>query len=114
MDNFLTSSDLLKEIRAKARFTQSELAQQLGTSFVSVNRWERGASEPSPAQLERIKNLYASLENSSLLLFKPSNEFAFSSRGIRSKGISNQLSLFETSQNAEIELSDEMHPPILS
>jgi type I restriction enzyme M protein len=57
MNNSMTSSGLLKEIRAKARFTQSELAQQLGTSFVSVNRWERGASEPSPAQLERIKNL---------------------------------------------------------
>jgi DNA modification methylase/DNA-binding XRE family transcriptional regulator/ribosomal protein S27E len=113
MNNSMTSSGLLKEIRAKARFTQSELAQQLGTSFVSVNRWERGASEPSPAQLERIKNLYESLENSSHL-FKPSNEFSFSSRGIRSRGISNQLSLFETPQNAEIELSDETQPPILS
>ncbi|KAF0106737.1 MAG: DNA methylase N-4/N-6 domain protein [Anaerolineaceae bacterium] len=99
---------MLKEIREKTRLTQSELAQQLGASFVSVNRWERGASEPSPAQQERIKNLYTTLTTSSHQLM-PNNKLLFSSRGIR-----NQLPLFETSKNTQVELSDETQPPIIS
>lgn len=33
--------------RAKCNLTQEELAKELGVSFSTVNRWERGRSTPT-------------------------------------------------------------------
>lgn len=38
---------LLKKIREKELLSQTELAEKLGVSFVSVNRWENGRHQPS-------------------------------------------------------------------
>lgn len=38
---------LLKSIREKELLSQTELAKELGVSFVSVNRWENGKHQPS-------------------------------------------------------------------
>jgi putative transcriptional regulator len=40
-------SRLLKAIREKELLSQTELAEKLGVSYVSVNRWENGKHEPS-------------------------------------------------------------------
>ena len=55
-----TLSAMLAKIRASTGLSQANLAQLLGTSLVSVNRWEREAGDPSPAQRERIHLLYES------------------------------------------------------
>lgn len=52
----MTPSDL-KRIRQKLGVTQEQLAQILGASFVSVNRWEGGHSVP----LKAILDLYAAI-----------------------------------------------------
>lgn len=36
---------LVKELREKLIITQEELAQLLGVSFASINRWETGKHE---------------------------------------------------------------------
>lgn len=53
----MTPSDL-KRIRLKLGVTQEQLAQILGASFVSVNRWEGGHSVP----LKAIVDLYAAID----------------------------------------------------
>lgn len=44
----------LRAIRAKLDLTQEQLAERLGVSFATVNRWERGSSQPQRAAQEAI------------------------------------------------------------
>lgn len=54
MDN---TSKVIKEIRAQLKLGQAELARELGVSFATVNRWERGHFTPSPVALRALKQL---------------------------------------------------------
>ena len=38
---------LVKKLRTKLIMTQTELAEILGVSFASINRWETGKTKPS-------------------------------------------------------------------
>lgn len=40
-------SELIKQLRLKLIVTQEELAEILGVSFASVNRWEKGHFTPT-------------------------------------------------------------------
>jgi type I restriction enzyme M protein len=53
----MTSLDVpatLRAIRAKLDLTQAELAERLGVSFATVNRWEGGGNKPQKAPMVRI------------------------------------------------------------
>lgn len=45
---------LVKELRTKLIITQEELANLLGVSFASINRWETGKHEPTRAIIKRF------------------------------------------------------------
>ncbi len=50
----------IKEVREKYRLTQEQLAKVLGTSWVTISRWERGTgntSEDAEAKLHRMDSL---------------------------------------------------------
>jgi type I restriction enzyme M protein len=47
----------LRSIRAKLNLTQEQLAERLGVSFATVNRWEGGLSKPQKAAREVIAAL---------------------------------------------------------
>lgn len=47
----------LRAIRANLDLTQVELAERLGVSFASVNRWEAGGNKPQRAALAKIAAL---------------------------------------------------------
>ena len=50
-------SQRLRRMRGRLGLTQKRLADELGVSFATVNRWENGQTRPSPlywAQLERL------------------------------------------------------------
>lgn len=47
----------LRTIRGKLNLSQSELAERLGVSFATVNRWEGGAIKPQKAALDLISAL---------------------------------------------------------
>lgn len=59
---------ILRGIRANLNLTQEQLAERLGVSFATVNRWEGGSNEPQKAAREVIAALAAeagiSFENS--------------------------------------------------
>jgi type I restriction enzyme M protein len=48
---------LLQATRAALDLTQAELAERLGVSFATVNRWEGGGNKPQKAQLAKITAL---------------------------------------------------------
>ena len=55
--NNSTNDDLprkIKTIRQKLGLSQEELAQKLGVSFTSVNRWENGQTKPSKLAKKQI------------------------------------------------------------
>ena len=55
----MKSSEIIKEIRSCLNLSQSELAEALGVSFATVNRWEKGHCEPSQIAVNAIKHLCA-------------------------------------------------------
>ena len=46
--------EIIKKLRAKLLVTQTELAELLGCSFSSVNRWEKGHHEPTMKAKRKI------------------------------------------------------------
>ncbi len=49
------SKEEIKQIRKQLGWSQERLARELGLSFSTISRWERGESKPSPAA-ERLLN----------------------------------------------------------
>ncbi len=52
----------LRAIRAKLDLTQQQLAERLGVSFATINRWEGGTTKPQKAAQEAIAELAAEAE----------------------------------------------------
>lgn len=57
MTDLAFAPPLLQSIRANLDLTQAELAERLGVSFATVNRWEGDVNKPQKAQLARITAL---------------------------------------------------------
>lgn len=49
--------DLVKELRSRLGLAQEALAQRLGTTVLTVNRWENGKTRPDPRALRAIEQL---------------------------------------------------------
>ncbi|MCU0537000.1 MAG: helix-turn-helix domain-containing protein [Hydrococcus sp. Prado102] len=49
-----TTAALIRQLRQRLQWSQSELALHLGVSLRSVNRWENGRATPSPMALRLI------------------------------------------------------------
>lgn len=48
-------ADLVKEMHSQLRPTQKELANALGVSFASVNRWENGRTTSSQLAQNQVR-----------------------------------------------------------
>ena len=49
---------LLKEYREKMFLSQEDLAQKLGVSYVTVNRWENGKFEPTIKMKKKLHSMF--------------------------------------------------------
>ncbi|MBF6571739.1 MAG: helix-turn-helix transcriptional regulator, partial [Candidatus Binataceae bacterium] len=49
-----TFGDRIRRLRGRLGLTQTQLAEALGVSFASVNRWENSQSRPSGLAWQRI------------------------------------------------------------
>ncbi len=47
----------IKELRARLGLSQEKLAERLGVTFATVNRWENGANRPSRLSIARLAEL---------------------------------------------------------
>ena len=45
----------IEKVRSMLNLSQERLAKELGVSFATVNRWEKGHSEPSYLALEKFE-----------------------------------------------------------
>jgi DNA modification methylase len=106
----MTPTKLLGELREKAKLTESQLARLLGTSLVSIYRWERGVGSPSPAQIKRIFYLHRALRRGELSEIHKDVE-VFPSRGVRTRA-NGQGVLGEPI--ASVHLSEDLQPPVLT
>lgn len=50
-------SEQIKLIRSSLLVTQTELAEMLGVTFATINRWERGHHEPTIKQKRNLREL---------------------------------------------------------
>ena len=55
------SANLILQLRQTLGLTQEKLAQKLGVSFPTINRWENGRSKPSPLAMKQIEDLLRDL-----------------------------------------------------
>ena len=51
-------SKLIKQYREKMFLTQKEFAEQIGVSFVTVNRWETEKFEPTMKIKKKLHDLF--------------------------------------------------------
>jgi DNA-binding transcriptional regulator YiaG len=51
----------IKQLRQEIELTQEEFAQKCGVVFSTVNRWEKGHTQPSPMALKLIILMLSSL-----------------------------------------------------
>jgi len=52
----MTAEDI-KNLRSKMGLSQKELAKQLGTSTMTIYRWESGARQPLPIFRDKLETL---------------------------------------------------------
>ena len=76
--------DALRAIRANLGLTQVELAERLGVSFATVNRWEGGGNKPQRAPMARI---IALAEEAAVDLSEPSDGAALPVKRRRGSGV---------------------------
>lgn len=57
-----TSPAEIRRVRESLGLTQVALAERLGVSFVTVNRWENGRTAPSDLAIQRLEQLAGSLK----------------------------------------------------
>jgi len=57
MQNYIIQ---IKQILEKTGWSQAQFAKELNVTFATVNRWINGHTNPHPAQLQRIKQLFKS------------------------------------------------------
>jgi len=60
-------SQAIKLLRKKMILSQVELAEQLGVSFATINRWEKGHCEPT-IKMKRKLNAYFDKYNIEVIL----------------------------------------------
>ena len=54
----MENSEKIKLLREKMFISQKELAELLGVSFVSVNRWETGKFNPTIKAKKKLNELF--------------------------------------------------------
>jgi len=57
MKEIMNYPRLIKHIRETLLFSQTELAEELGVSFATINRWENGRHKPIMKDRRKIREL---------------------------------------------------------
>ena len=102
--NFNTAdfSAMVRDVLTRSRLTPSELAQYLGTSLVSVTRWERGDTQPGPRIQTKLLETLGWLDRGRRLdVSHAVRSHVFASRGARRRTV--DLPLFGTARTIELE-----------
>ena len=52
----------IRTLRLALKLTQEQFASQLGVTFATVNRWERGKTTPSPLARQHLQKMQNDLQ----------------------------------------------------
>jgi DNA modification methylase len=99
---------LLNELRDRANLSELKLAELLGTSLVSISRWQRGVGQPSPSQEQRIMDLYDSIVRGAT---PKTADNPFRAKGVRRRFTGQRL-LGEAAPNVVI--AESPYPSVIS
>lgn len=58
----------IRDLRAKLKLSQEELANRLNVSFATINRWENGKAQPQGAKRDAVNSLLEEVGEESLVL----------------------------------------------
>jgi len=58
----LMDKEAIRELRRKLGLSQEGLARKLGVSVLTVRRWEKGSSKPSPLALTKLEEVIKELK----------------------------------------------------
>lgn len=61
----------VRSVRARLQLTQSQLAERVGVSFATINRWENGQSKPTRLAWQQILDLEVAAAPSSVAVSPP-------------------------------------------
>ncbi len=56
-------STQIRTFRLSLKLTQEQFASQLGVTFATVNRWERGKTIPSPLARQHLQKMQNDLQS---------------------------------------------------
>ena len=62
----IMDKETIKELRHKLCLSQEGFARNLGVSVLTVRRWEKGSSKPSPLAIAKIAQVIQEIKNESL------------------------------------------------
>jgi putative transcriptional regulator len=58
--------EAIRELRRKLGLSQEAFARRIGVSVLTVRRWEKGSSKPSPLAMARIEEITQRIKNEPL------------------------------------------------
>lgn len=89
----------VRNLREEMRLTQQELADRLGVSRRSVQKWEGGESEPRARMVGALKSLHRST-----VAREPVQKYAVSAHNDRLKELSEEFSPMDIIRHLQTEL----------
>jgi DNA-binding transcriptional regulator YiaG len=63
-------SNLIRDLREITGLSQEKFAAKIGVSFATVNRWEKGHSNPSPLAIEKVQGMLKRMSEKGRELWK--------------------------------------------
>lgn len=91
----------LTEARLQQGFSQQEIAEQIGTTYVNVSRWERGITKPSPYFRRKLSTLFGRSEA----------ELELTGRAERAEGKAKQAEVTSQMNEASASVVDAIYDP---
>jgi DNA modification methylase len=91
--NLKTAVELIAQVQTKKNIALDNLAERLGTSLITISRWQRGDITPSSSDLLKLRNLVEELIGGINNNKNQESHHDFAGRGARTKKTSPGLSL---------------------
>ena len=91
----------IKQTRKKLNLTQESLAQKLGVSFSTINRWESGKTRPKKKNITLLKKLVSTNTSDSQVVQTEDTFRPIQYLGSKQKLLSNILEILETITNKQ-------------
>src|SRR6266700_2197148 len=91
----------LAEARTKRKWSQQEVADRIGTTYVNISRWERGITRPNPYFRRKLCALFGKREEELVLVVRMTSSTEYIANG-GDKATTRAASTASSTQSIEI------------